>query len=688
MKFSINDDVLRDMFKLGSYVVPESELVFFALRGAQPIEFGGSDFRNSHELLVTPIDYRHMRCTIGQWQTDTGKLAVFVGSSVPHVTAVAAQLADNGNGVNRLASGFFGRVPGMPDHRYFKGNHGSDRHLAFRNESKLPVWRTSDDTDFEGDDRLEFEVVYDNLHCSRQVNETASYYSSYGCVVVAGKEGDSGAGAITTELGPWKKFLNNAYRLDQFRFALAIFEENEALRTVELGYAKRAPTVRFGSRGLLVERLQTGLVAKGYNIGSPVPDGLFGGHTAKALRQFQLDVFGKNGTDLIGGPTTAEALGIAWPRTGAELDALLQPSPGEEPGADVDPVVTNSIEDENVVTAAQLTPDPNLKIALDVGYKPLAGWQVRKQQGASRWDVHYDASASPVFLGRFFEYSGYPEGKTRGLARIAGNEPRIAYDPADWTEFGKWPELIFPTAWAESNACFTVINAWDRAAMTFGFIQLAAHTGDDFLPFFRRLFVDLQSEAKQWFPELDVIGGKLCFVKGTSYKSLENKVPPPDGGFSASYYHGDLMRFFNPDRYHANLKPDPEELQAAARWLIWTMTSPAMRGMQVGGSIENVKSSLMKLHQKMLSTPAVRAKFPNGVDGMKCDLLSVAVAAPHLSESHLPMVLNALLKPDPIEAIRRSGYGPGDRAQNVHDGMNKRPILKNLIYDLAGQQPV
>src|SRR5262245_57166634 len=85
MKFSINDDVLRDMFKLGSYVVPESELVFFALRGAQPIEFGGSDFRNSHELLVTPIDYRHMRCTIGQWQTDTGKLAVFVGSSVPHV---------------------------------------------------------------------------------------------------------------------------------------------------------------------------------------------------------------------------------------------------------------------------------------------------------------------------------------------------------------------------------------------------------------------------------------------------------------------------------------------------------------------------------------------------------------------------------------------------------------------------
>ena len=115
-------------------------------------------------------------------------------------------------------------------------------------------------------------------------------------------------------------------------------------------------------------------------------------------------------------------------------------------------------------------------------------------------------------------------GKTRGLARKTADQPRIVYDPADWAEFGNWPELVYPTAWAKSTGCFTVINAWDRAAMTFGFIQLAAHTGDDFLPFFRRLFADLHSEAKLWFPELDVVGGKLCFIKGTAYRSLEVKV--------------------------------------------------------------------------------------------------------------------------------------------------------------------
>jgi hypothetical protein len=684
MRFTLSDDVLRDMFAISSFPVPEAELVFVALRGCQPLQFGGSPFRVSHDLMASPIDYRHMRCTIVQWNTGTGRLAVFVGSSVPHIMAIESRLPYNGEGVNRLASGHFGKIPGMPDHRYMKGNHGEDRHLAFRNESKLPVWRTGDDLDFEGDDRFEFGVVYDNLHCARQVNETASFYSSFGCVVVAGKEGDSGASALTSELGPWKQFLANAYGMEQRAFVLAIFEENEALRTAELGYAARTPTVRFGSRGILVERLQAGLAAKGYDIGSAVPDGLFGGFTAHALRQCQFDIFGKFGTDLIGGPTTAEALGIAWPRSGAELDALL--SPIEPPAAgDDEPVVAGGQDEPGPATA--LVGDPSLRIALDTSHRPLPGWQVRKRPNEAKWDVHRDG-AEPVYLGYFFTYDGYSDGATRGLARTRSADPSLTYNPDDWTQFGKWPELIYPTAFAESNACFSVINAWDRAAMTFGFIQLAAHTGDDFLPFFRKLFTDLPDEARQWFPELGVVGGQLCFIKDGAYRTLENRGPPPDGGFSASYYHGDLMGFFNPDRYHANGRPDREELEAAARWLIWTFTSPAMRAMQVQASIDNMKASLNKLHQRMLASSAVRARYPSGVDGMRCDLLSVAIAAPHLGEGNLPMVLDALVRTDPIAAIRNSGYGPGGRAENTHQGMLARPGLRNLVYDLTTQQPV
>ncbi|HET7715606.1 MAG TPA: peptidoglycan-binding domain-containing protein, partial [Bauldia sp.] len=440
MKFTVSDRVLRDMFTLCSFVIPEDELVFFALRGVQPIEFGGSDFANAHEVVAVPIDYRHMRCSIGQWDTGRGRLAVFVGSSVPHISSIEAHLSESGNGVNRLASGFFGRVPGMPDNRYMKGNHGEDRHLAFRNESRLPVWRTGDDTDYEGDDRLEYEIVYDNLHCARQTNETASRFSSRGCVVVAGKPGDSGAERITSEIGPWKRFLQNAYSLDQRRFALAIFEENEALRTSEIGIAGRSPTVRFGSRGILVERLQAGLLAKGYDIGTDRPDGLFGGATAKALRQFQFDVFGKDGTDLIAGPGTAEALGIEWPANGAQLARLLEPTPLPDPPEEGDAVLVSVHAASEPAAPVGLAPNPSLKIEIDVAYKPLPSWQIKKQSGAERWNVTIEGIAEPVFLGRFFEYDDYPEGPTRGLARTAGATPAVKYKPTDWTSLGLWPE--------------------------------------------------------------------------------------------------------------------------------------------------------------------------------------------------------------------------------------------------------
>ena len=687
MKIAINDDVLREMCALCSFPVPDDELVFVALRGCQPVEMGGTNFKATHDLVTTPVDYRHMRCTITQWDTASGKIAVYVGSSVPHLSAIKKKVGNNGDGVNRLCSGNFSNLPGLTDHRYVKGNHGYDRHLAFRNESKLPVLRTGDDLDYEGDDRLEYEVVYDNLHCARQSNETVDDFDSFGCVVVAGKEGQRNATGLTSEAGPWRGFLEKAYGLDQRRFTLIVFEENEAMRTVELGFARRAPTVRFGSRGSLVTEMQAALLDKGYPIGSALPDGLFGGFTAKALRQFQFDVFGKRGADVICGPLTAAELGADWPKNGTELLARQNVS---VPGADKSEMVPDALgyaEDDGTHGAGNYVHNASLKIQLDVGYEPLSGWNLRKRNNKDQWDVRYDGGAT-TYLGYFFEYKGYSTGPMRGLARTASAKPKLPFDPSDWTEFGRWPELLFPTAWAESNANFLVINAWDRAAMTFGFIQLAAHTGDDFLPFFRRLITELPKESKQWFPELAVIDGRLCFVKGNEYRSLENPGPPPDGGYSAGYYHGDLMGYFNPDRYHnANPKPDPEELHAAARWLIFTMTSQDMRRLQVLGSIDNLKASLGKLHSAMLRDSKVSLKFPKGVDGMRCDLLSMAIAAPHLGEGHIPTVLSALRQSDPIKAIRDSGYGPGGRAKNTYAGMLMRPILKDLVYDITLGRP-
>ncbi|MBC7987848.1 MAG: hypothetical protein H7X93_14445 [Sphingomonadaceae bacterium] len=126
------------------------------------------------------------------------------------------------------------------------------------------------------------------------------------------------------------------------------------------------------------------------------------------------------------------------------------------------------------------THDPDLPIALDTSHRPLPGWSIRPMaaNGGSRerYEVTWDGRADPVYLGYFFDYSGYGEPHPRGLARTPSAARGLPFVPADWTQFGAWPELLYPTAWSESNADFAVLNAWDRAAMTFGFIQLAAHT--------------------------------------------------------------------------------------------------------------------------------------------------------------------------------------------------------------------
>jgi hypothetical protein len=198
------------------------------------------------------------------------------------------------------------------DHRYVKGVHGLSSnlgpHRAFRNGSRLPVWRTADDVDFDGDDRVQFEEAFDNLHCSRQSMVSAPRFSSNGCQVVAGVAGrpTSNPGG---EQGPWKKFVDRAYGSRQQRFRYALFEQGEAQR-MTIDPDGRSASVRFGSTGALATKVQEGLRGQGFDIGPAGPDGEFGILSTLALRAFQLREFGADGADLIAGRQTIERLGL------------------------------------------------------------------------------------------------------------------------------------------------------------------------------------------------------------------------------------------------------------------------------------------------------------------------------------------------------------------------------------------
>jgi hypothetical protein len=315
MPYELTSAHLRLMFEIANFEIPADDMVFVGLRGTSPVDISGTGFAGSHMVQDKGTDYLHMRCSLVQWRPAADQLAIYPGSTVPYLTDVQERVRHGGTRVNQLATCYLRRI-GNQDHRYFERDHGYDHpagpHRAFANVSLLPVWRTGDDADYEGDDRLERATAFDNIHCARQANLSAPSYSSLGCQVVAGVPGRPIARA-GGEAGPWKKFVDVAYNSPQSHYCYALFEEGEAQRTSLLEPGQRPRNVRFGSSGPLAMRLQQGLIDAGYSLGPAGADGEFGFLSTDALRAFQRQTFGKDGADLIGGGMTAERLNLAWP---------------------------------------------------------------------------------------------------------------------------------------------------------------------------------------------------------------------------------------------------------------------------------------------------------------------------------------------------------------------------------------
>jgi hypothetical protein len=123
--------------------------------------------------------------------------------------------------------------------------------------------------------------------------------------------------------------------------------------------------------------------------------------------------------------------------------------------------------------------------------------------------------------------------------------------------------LLGIVAAGESDGAFACINSYDRAAFTFGFFQLAAHTPDDnLILLFRKLVADHAGFRAQ-FPGLVLKDGRLhtTLASGTTF-NLERPYPRKAG--SGELNLKDFMAWCNPD----DAAVDPTELDRAAR-LVW-----------------------------------------------------------------------------------------------------------------------
>lgn len=325
MPFLLKEAHLSGLAQSCGFVLPKDAMIFAGLRGCVPVgSSGAGGMAAEHMLEYLGVDHRHLRCSIVQWDPTKGAFALFPGSTVPHQNAVKAAIPKGGVATNQLTVGFY-----RGKHQYYRGDHKvstpASRHRAFRNDSVLPVLRTSDDADYDGGDALDIATAPgDNIHCAWQQNAAADTFSSNGCQVIVGRPRVAARG-WGTELGPWAVFVKRAYDRGQSRFCYALFSGREVLAAATSDQPRR-PSVRFGSEGDLVALVQDALIKHGYDLGPGGADGDCGLATVAAIRLFQRQQFGPGGIDLIVGPTTAEALGIAWPaKAGDELPAELAP---------------------------------------------------------------------------------------------------------------------------------------------------------------------------------------------------------------------------------------------------------------------------------------------------------------------------------------------------------------------------
>ncbi|MEM7013658.1 MAG: hypothetical protein AAF585_19475 [Verrucomicrobiota bacterium] len=318
------------------------------------------------------------------------------------------------------------------------------------------------------------------------------------------------------------------------------------------------------------------------------------------------------------------------------------------------------------------------KYSLDLNHAPFKGWRIERvesgkhkvflrKSGKLREERGVPSKDNPMLKGihedlflLHFDYGDYRKAGGSAIPSLAKDEIRPVFLGWDFHDFSKrynrwtgeggfsrkfiipnefegidaeplsipnyhvdtrskdadWQRFMMPIVTAEGMGDFMIANSFDRAGMTVGLFQLAAHTPEDMIPMMKHLISsetlkrDKYANPQRWFPELGITAdGKLGYRKpGTSgpFASLEESTKRRNSneGFRwkpawASWYREDFVRFCNPDCTEIN----QAELHFAARWIMWSM-SPKMRAEQLKPSMANVVRSLQKLDIKSESVNA------------------------------------------------------------------------------------
>jgi hypothetical protein len=228
---------------------------------------------------------------------------------------------------------------------------------------------------------------------------------------------------------------------------------------------------------------------------------------------------------------------------------------------------------------------------------------------------------------RFYLGADVRYGDRRGLMN-SSNPPGPRYRPEEYeAAHGDWAWYLLPTIVCESKGHFSCLNTYDRACMTFGHIQLAAHTpNDNFVPYFRELLAD--PSAAEYFPDLALDQGRIC-------RRTDGRLVPLESADDSA----ELMSYFNATPQEV----DDSEAERAARLVDWSVRHKSVRDIQTAFSVREQKRKL-----------ASHAK-PLGLDGVSDKLCLVVLDILHQGRGRYPAIKAALRANDPFDALLAIG---------------------------------
>jgi hypothetical protein len=238
-----------------------------------------------------------------------------------------------------------------------------------------------------------------------------------------------------------------------------------------------------------------------------------------------------------------------------------------------------------------------------------------------------------LLVGKRTSYKSVSEGIEReGLANDGSSTAKQApFNPANFRQtYGFWADFLVPTALAESGSSFTVVNTYDRANFTFGFLQFAAHEPNgDFIVWFRDMLS--RAEAHDYFPNLAVIHGR------THSLEIQGPVILEDDSSSKK-----LQYYLNEVPTHV----DDREVIAAGKLIHWTIKYPETQALQVQHAMNLTRDRVKYLDNRL------------NLDGRTADICCTVMDIIHQGRAGtkpLPVLDSYLKQPNPLGKLLKIG---------------------------------